>query len=142
MCPSHFLQWFPSRCSRRSMIPDSTRAARNPYIHAVSQIIGDTARYQHQNLADFQTDFVFDERLTEQGKLLSVWDAIVEDAPADVKPGLDATPSWARDDLVLPLQAADLEAWWLRRRWIEKLKGFDRLEYPGTPGNIPELACV
>ena len=121
--------------------PRLSKEARNPYFYAVSQIIGDAARYQYQNLADFQVNFVFDEK-TEQKRLLSVWDAIVTDAPADVKPGLGAAPTWARDDTTLPLQAADLEAWWLRRRWIEKIKGLGRLEYPWTPGDIPELACV
>jgi hypothetical protein len=127
-----------------AMFNDSrlNKAARNPYLHAFSQIIGEVARYQYQNNTDFQVEFVFDERLTEQGKLLDVWEAIVEDAPPDIKSQLDAPPTWAKDDEVLPLQAADLEAWWLRRRWLEKLNGFDRLEYPWLPANIPELACV
>jgi hypothetical protein len=118
------------------------KAARNPYIHAFSQLVGETARYQHQNDADFQVEFVFDERLIEQGKLIDIWPALVEDAPADIKSQLKAEPIWAKDDEALPLQAADLEAWWLRRRWLERLTDLDRLEYPWVPCDIPELACV
>jgi hypothetical protein len=55
---------------------------------------------------------------------------------------LGGTPNFKSDDNVLPLQAADLEAWWLRRRWLEKLKAIPRLEYPWVPSEIPEVTCV
>jgi hypothetical protein len=118
------------------------KSARNPYLHAVPQIIGGVARYQYQNLMEDQIDFVFDERVMDQGKLQDIWDAVVEDAPVDIKTRLGATPVWANDHEELPLQAADLEAWWLRRRWLEKLTGLDRLEYPWMPADITELYGV
>jgi len=46
-------------------------------------------------------------------------------------------PRIRKDDDVRPLQAADLEAWWVRRRGLEQLRGIPRLEYPWMPSNMP-----
>jgi hypothetical protein len=118
------------------------KAAVNPYYHALPNLISDVARHQIKIGMKEKIDFVFDERVMEQGKILSIWTRLFEDAPSDVKPMLGGTPAFKRDDDVLPLQAGDLEAWWLRRRWLEKLKGLPRLEYPWVPSAIPELSCV
>lgn len=119
------------------------KQAANPYYHAISALISGVARVQiKQRISDEKVDWVFDERLMEQGKFLSVWDAIVHDAPQDVKPMIGGTPIFRKDDAVRPLQAGDLEAWWIRRRWNEKLRGLPRLEYPWHPEPIPECASV
>ena len=114
------------------------KQAANPYYHAVTTLISGVARAQmQQGITDEKIDWIFDERLMEQGNLLSVWEALVHDAPDDVKPMIGSTPVFRKDDQVLPLQAADLEAWWMRRRAMEKLKGLPRLEYPWMPTNMP-----
>ncbi|UVK37693.1 hypothetical protein LHFGNBLO_004771 [Mesorhizobium sp. AR10] len=119
------------------------KQAANPYYHALSSLVSNVAREQgRQGIVGENVDWVFDERVMEQGKLLSVWEAVVHDSPDDVKPMIGATPVFRKDHEVLPLQAADLEAWWLRRRWAEKLKGIPRLEYPWMPAQIPEMASV
>jgi hypothetical protein len=120
------------------------KQAANPYYHAISSLISSVARLQIiQGMpADEKVDWVFDERFMEQGKFLSVWDAVVRDAPPDVRPMIGGTPIFKADNDVLPLQAADLEAWWLRRRWDEKLKNLRRLEYPWRPEPIPECNSI
>jgi hypothetical protein len=38
--------------------------------------------------------------------------------------------------LVLPLQAADMHAWWMRRRYWETLSGVEPTPFPAGPGKI------
>ena len=86
---------------------------------------------------DEKVDWIFDERLKEQGQFLGIWDAIIHDAPEHIKPLIGGAPNFRKDDDVCPLQAADLEAWWMRRKGLEELNGLPRLEYPWFPSNMP-----
>jgi hypothetical protein len=108
------------------------KEAANPYYHCISEIIIGTALVQlSQGIDDEKIDWIFDERLKESGQFLSIWNAIVHDAPDHVKPLLSGSPIFRDDNEVRPLQAADLEAWWMRRRALEELGIFpERLEYP------------
>lgn len=114
------------------------KQAANPYYHAISQIIIGVAQVQkQQGITDERVDWIFDKRVMEEGKFLSVWEALVHDAPDDLKPLIADTPAFRSDDDVRPLQAADLEAWWMRRREIEKIRLLPRLEYPWNPTDMP-----
>jgi hypothetical protein len=115
------------------------KEAANPYYHAIAEIIFGVAMIQVKQChpPDEKVDWIFDERLKEQGRFLGVWDAIVHDAPDHVKPMIAGTPNFRKDDDVRPLQAADLEAWWMRRKGLEQLNGLPRLEYPWFPSNMP-----
>jgi hypothetical protein len=53
-------------------------------------------------------------------------------APDAAKSRIAREPVFANDQKNLPLQAADLLAWWSRRRYLEKRQGLPRLEFPGT----------
>ena len=126
---------------------DFSKQAANPYYHCISSLISSVARMQirQQGVEDEKVDWIFDERVMEQGKFLSIWEALVHDAPDDVKPMIGGTPIFKPDDGpngALPLQAADLEVWWLRRRWDEKLKDLPWLEYPWRPEQIPECESI
>lgn len=115
------------------------KEAANPYYHAISEIIIGTALVQaSQGLEDEKVEWIFDERLKESGQFLSIWDAVVHDAPDHVKPLLSSSPIFRDDNQVRPLQAADLESWWMRRRALEELSIFaERLEYPWQPTDMP-----
>jgi len=63
-------------------------------------------------------DFIFDER-TEKKFILAAWDEIVERLSDEVKHPLGSTPRFENDQKFLPLQAADLWAWWVRE-WYEE----------------------
>jgi hypothetical protein len=56
-------------------------------------------------------DFIFDER-GEKKKILPVWDGFVANAPFPEKFG--KTPRFEDDKEFMPLQAADIIAWWIR----------------------------
>ena len=118
------------------------KAAANPYYHAISLLISGVAREQIRQGMPEKIDFIFDEQVMEQGRFLAVWDDIVRDAPPDVKPMIGSTPVFKKDTDVLPLQAADLEAWWLRKRWREKLTGEAEQPYPWQPAAIPGVTNI
>jgi len=121
------------------------KAAANPYYHAISGLISGVAREQIRQGMPEKIDFVFDEQLMEQGRFLAIWDDLARTAPPDVKPMIGSTPIFRKDsgeDAVLPLQAADLEAWWLRQRWREKLTGEPEIPYPWQPAAIPGVSNV
>jgi Protein of unknown function (DUF3800) len=68
-------------------------------------------------------DFVFDE-VVDKKALLSRWDEFKNQFP-NQSSMIVGTPSFPPDDKYLPLQAADLLAWWVRY-W--QLDGFKRRE--------------
>jgi hypothetical protein len=115
------------------------KQAADPYYHALSEIIIGVAKIQvtQGTPLDEKVDWVFDEHKNES-RVNEIWGAVIHDAPDPaVKRMLAGTPIFRKDDNVRPLQAADLEAWWMRRRGLEQLKGLPRLEYPWTPTDMP-----
>ena len=115
------------------------KRAADPYFHALSEIVVGVAKLQVAQgaPANEKVEWVFDEH-KNQGPIQNVWAAVIHDAPDPaVKRMLAGTPSFKSDNEVHPLQAADLEAWWMRRRGLEQWKGIERLEYPWTPTNMP-----
>jgi hypothetical protein len=67
---------------------------------------------------DEQVDFIFDNQ-SEKSFILAAWDEIVEGRPDEVRKYYGATPRFEDDLKFLPLQAADLWAWWVRE-WYEE----------------------
>jgi hypothetical protein len=67
---------------------------------------------------DEQVDFIFDSQ-TEKSFILSAWDEIVAVRPEEAQKYYGATPRFEDDQKFLPLQAADLWAWWVRE-WYEE----------------------
>jgi hypothetical protein len=118
-----------------------SKEATNPFFGAFSALIGNVARMTIAHGMTEKIDWVFDDRM-DKTKLLREWDDVIQKVGKDVSHVLGSTPIFKSDDDVLPLQAADMEAWWLRRRWSEKLKGLPRLEYPWIPSSIPEIWVV
>jgi hypothetical protein len=61
-------------------------------------------------------DFIFDER-SEKAPILSEWEGFKEMQIAKGFTQYGATPRFEDDYKFLPLQAADLWAWWVRQAW-------------------------
>jgi hypothetical protein len=66
---------------------------------------------------DQTVDFIFDEH-TMKKPLLSAWDTYMQERPLHIKPRYGAAPIFRDDRDFLPLQAADMWAWWVRE-WYE-----------------------
>jgi len=89
---------------------------RGPYMPCFHGIIVSLARYHASTGITLPTDFIFDE----QGKIGAEAVLWYEEIKANQKPEIRAlmgsTPEFKDDKKVLPLQAADMIAWHLRRR--------------------------
>jgi len=77
-----------------------------------------------------QVDFIFDDQ-AEKTPLLAAWTLLKVAAKPDIRKFLGETPIFRDDEKFLPLQAADLYAW-----WILKWKREGTLE----SGSLKELA--
>jgi hypothetical protein len=75
-------------------------------------------KFQSKLPLDQKIDFIFDDR-TEKGPILKAWDEHLEVKEEHVRAYYGATPRFENDQQVLPLQAADLWAWWVRE-WYEE----------------------
>lgn len=73
-----------------------------------------------------KVDFIFDKQ-AERKQILAAWDEFSEPMPQEVKNRLGADPRFEDDQEFLPLQAADLWAWWIRK-WSEDGVLIERLE--------------
>jgi hypothetical protein len=62
-------------------------------------------------------ELIFDEQ-KEKRMILHAWDIIVEKMNGDTLP-IKNTPMFRTDEEYLPLQAADLLAWWARKAWVK-----------------------
>lgn len=113
-----------------------------PYVIALASLVSSIARHQIQIGMPEKIDFIFDERVMEQSRILEAWPALYANAPSDVKPMLGRTPIFRSDKNLVPLQAADLEAWWLRKAWEARLRSDIFVEYPWRPGNYPAMESV
>jgi hypothetical protein len=90
-------------------------ALGNPYAVLFYGIISCILRHYSRVAPEEKIDFVFDEQPGQMRKVLDGWDqwmAILDDDHRDMIAG---PPIFRRDTDMLPLQAADMHAGWLRR---------------------------
>lgn len=118
------------------------RRLENPYGMAFQGIIEDFAQNQHKLKIDEPVDFIFDEE-SEEAAVLEGWDWIKVGNSVDSSytKFIGGRPTFLDDKKVLPLQAADLWAWWIRKWEIERIKdGVKYLKFPwGAQREIPRL---
>lgn len=67
---------------------------------------------------DEKISFIFDYR-DERKTILSIWDEYLQARPENIKRFYGAVPRFEDDEKFLPLQAADLWAWWVRKWYKE-----------------------
>lgn len=87
----------------------------NPYYWAIHGIVNATAQYQRDLGIEEKIDFIFDCR-SEAGYIHSAWQHYLSSIPDDVAQLTGAVPRFEDDDEFLPLQAADMLAWHLRKQ--------------------------
>lgn len=96
-----------------------------PYFLSYYGIMGALFRYGHLQewQAGQKVDFIFDEQGKEGVVPQRVWNFAKETAPAWAKPLIGSGPIHRDDRTFLPLQAADLLAWQVRRFFLEQSRG-------------------
>ncbi|MGB3214469.1 MAG: DUF3800 domain-containing protein, partial [Alphaproteobacteria bacterium] len=112
---------------------------KNPYIFSFKLLL--TYFYHHKKeLSIFEpVDFIFDEK-TESSSINKVWDLLMNDDSNYIREIMGGRPLFENDKLVLPLQAADLYAYWVRRWMNEGHEELENLRFPWkVKREIPSL---
>lgn len=86
-----------------------------PYFLMYHSIMTLAMEWEIENGMDEPIDFIFDEQHGESDYLQSIFTRIKEMAPPEIQRRFGSRPIHADDKKVLPLQAADILAWSLRR---------------------------
>jgi hypothetical protein len=87
----------------------------DPYWLTFYTIMMEMVRYELRMGIKEKVDFIFDEQKGKSKLVQKFWDSYVEAAPPEAKPLLGGRPIHRSDLEFLPLQAADLIAWHIRR---------------------------
>lgn len=88
----------------------------DPYYHVFfTAIFGLFRIHERLGLKD-SCKFIFDRQEGLASKVIPVFDWMFDAAPGDWRDLIDGTPSFEDDKKVLPLQAADMLAWHVRRQ--------------------------
>ena len=116
--------------------------ANNPYYWLFKYIIRIlTDRQKELNLSE-PVDFIFDED-SEKVKIPAAWEPMKQAAPGNVSSLMQDMPIFRNDEKIMPLQAADLYAWWALKWQREGIEDWaTRLPFPwAVKKNIPRLAA-
>jgi hypothetical protein len=98
---------------RESSLPTIAKEKlQNPYYLAFKAVIEQVARHQFLMRMTEPIDFIFDNQ-SEKGALIDSWELFKFAASSRIRPLLGDTPAFRNDETVMPLQAADLYAWWV-----------------------------
>jgi hypothetical protein len=100
---------------RRILKPAAPYPLQNPYFGCFYGVIYSVARFHHANGVTVPTDFVFDEQGSVGVDAAMYYQWLKDDLGHDWVGLLGSTPVIRDDKLVLPLQAADMLAWHVRR---------------------------
>ncbi|MGY4253401.1 hypothetical protein ACVI1L_000469 [Bradyrhizobium sp. USDA 4516] len=93
-------------------------AMKNPYLYAARQIIENLALAQEKMGLSEPVDFIFDDK-SEQKRLSPHWDLFRASLKPEIRGLMGSDPICRDDEKCMPLQAADLWAWWVRK-WHEE----------------------
>jgi hypothetical protein len=118
----------------------------HPYYFSVPLLMTELARNMEKLKLERQPiEFIYDSQLHEKDKLIAAWEwgsARANPDPPDLLDILRNPPTFRDDKEVLPLQAADLLAWWVRGRFVAQATGAEPLVPPFKQTKpIPWFAC-
>jgi hypothetical protein len=99
----------------------------NPYFFAFRAMIECLAALQDKIGISEPVDFIFDDE-SEKVRILPIWELVKDAMRPDIRERIGSNPIFREDHKFMPLQAADLYAWWVRRWHRDGRK--DRLRVP------------
>lgn len=70
-------------------------------------------------LGEEKIDFYFDDQ-SQKNRIIAMWDNYIKNRPEEIRNYYGETPRFENDGDFLPLQAADLLAWWVRKMYAEE----------------------
>jgi Protein of unknown function (DUF3800) len=103
----------------------------NPYLFTLRALMdmfhSRKAEFSQFIPSDEDIDFFFDDQLHEKSRILSSWDEYMKNRLDDIRASYGSAPKFGSDDRYLPLQAADLWAWWIRK-WHDEGTVLDNIK--------------
>jgi Protein of unknown function (DUF3800) len=113
--------------------PKDRRKVSNPWQFAAAGLLATLVNnLERLDLPKEPVDFVFDDN-SEKNAVIESWDAFKAAAPSPELAALaGSTPVFRNDREYLPLQAADMLAWWVRHWQLDGIKGAEliRCKFP------------
>lgn len=104
---------------------------KNPYLFLFFIFIRAYKRFSGEIGLDRTIDFVFDRQTGAMARIAEAWDFWETEMPQLLQ-FVGGPPSFQDDKKVLPLQAADMLAWWIHRHMTDDINGQARLAVPWT----------
>jgi hypothetical protein len=98
---------------------------RDPYHWAYMGIIAQLMHNAEGWKITEPVDFIFDER-SDKELIMRGWESYSALCPPEQKKLLGRKPQFEDDQRVLPLQAADMWVWWVRKAWLEGTHSMQR----------------
>ena len=80
--------------------------------------------------------FIFDTQIGAIARIAEAWEFFASARP-DLRALVGGMPTFADDTSLLPLQAADMLAWWVRRSIAADVAGQERIDPPWTKDAVP-----
>ncbi len=93
------------------------------YFHAVMETLQAIGAHRARMGLNGPIQYIFDDGMREKGVITDMWDIGKNDPEWTEIFNTIGIPYFLDDKKVLPLQAADMLAWVIRKRWMESVSG-------------------
>lgn len=104
----------------------------DPYMFLFDSIMNEIDRYTENGGYHGPIDFIFDEQLEKEAPLNATWAAHLARMPPEKAARFESRPTFAKDERALPLQAADMLAWHVRRALAQDDRRLDETSSVGV----------
>jgi hypothetical protein len=114
-------------------LPKGSVTTSYPYLFMLVSIVTAVGASLRKLNMQGPVKYIFDRQLMQEKKVLGLWDIAMQDMWPENRAMVAGPPVFEDDKEFEALQAADLEAWWTRRRAYEIISKAPRLEYFWQP---------
>jgi hypothetical protein len=113
----------------------------NPYVYLLFHFIRGYRQHCDKIGLDRKVKFIFDRQKGAAPRIAEAWEFFEQRGNDALHALMGGAPSFESSYEYLPLQAADLSAWWIRRQMEDRAKGKAPPEFPWKiKDSIPSLA--
>ena len=95
----------------------SPRGLASPHFQCTFGVISIVSRFAAEHRGNVPIDFIFDDQEGVSSDVALFFDEMIRSLPRRARRLINAKPTFRNDIEVLPLQAADMLAWHLRREY-------------------------
>jgi hypothetical protein len=117
----------------------------NPYYFAAARLMTNLARSQENLSLHGPIKFIFDDRMMEKRHVVEAWDwawKVAKPNPPNLHEIIGSAPSFEDGKIFKPLQAADMIAWWMRRRFVAQARGQEPIIPPWIGAKAGRVKAV